>query len=63
MILNANAGSHGMYLRSQRHRRADVRKPLEHAIVLVDGVRPDRNGSLAERCAWMKLRQRRRKRV
>jgi hypothetical protein len=64
VILNATTATHDMYLRGRRRRQATARKPVEREAALVDGVRgPNRNGTLDERCAWMKLRQKARRRA
>lgn len=61
MIQNAKTATHDMYLRGRRGRKV-AQKPIQPEPILLDGVRPDRNGPFAERCAWMKLRQQKRAR-
>jgi hypothetical protein len=59
VILNENVGWHGMYLGRRRRRRpsTQAQKPVATAGEMAGGVRPDPNGWLAEKCAWMRLRQ------
>jgi hypothetical protein len=54
MILNSNTGSHDMYLPDRRARKAGSRRtaPPEQ-----DSVIPNRNGTLEEKCVWMRQLQ------
>jgi hypothetical protein len=54
MILNANTGSHDMYLPDRRARKAGSRRaapPEQNSVV------PNRNGTLEEKYAWMRRLQ------
>jgi len=59
MILNAHTGSHDMYLRGKRR---PVRRALRGVPKSETAAMP--NGTLDEKCAWLKARmQRRRKKA
>jgi hypothetical protein len=60
VILNAHTDNHPMRYAGRRARKVapERRQPAPAA---VDGLKPNPNGSLAERCAWMKQRQTRKR--
>lgn len=54
MILNANTASHDMYLPDRRSRSGKA-KPAARPARNPDA--PDPNGTLEQKCAWMRQRQ------